>query len=181
MMMVIKSNGAQSQMVLPLRFLFHSHESPEGRCHYHFHFTSGKLRPIEDKVTEVVMADLSRFLSLSPFMSIDLCGWPVKVIHETKLTPCFSLSRLCPVTTSGLKSFLVVAQAGRLGYFDVCVVDIWTNDMIQWLSGCRWAELCFYGVPHSVPWSVYYAGRDFRDSVVNWKYSDSMEIVKIFE
>ena len=76
------------------------------------------------------------------------------VTHETKLFPCFSWSRPCPMTAWGLKSFLVVAQLASVWFFDVCVMNIWTNDMIQWLTRGL-AELFFYGMPHSTPLGVF--------------------------
>lgn len=70
-----------------------------------------------------------------------------------------------------MKSFLVVAQLVGVWHFDVGVVDMWTNDMIQWLSDFRGAELCSFGVPYSFSLGicVCFAGRNFRNSMVNWE------------
>ena len=81
----------------------------------------------------------------------------VKVIHETNLFPCFSLSGLCTMTTWHLKSFLEVAQLVGVGYFNACVVGTWTND-IQWLSGCKWTKMCFSEVPCFLPLGVWLVG-----------------------
>lgn len=75
-----------------------------------------------------------------------------------------------------MKSCWLVAQLVGVWHFDVSVVATWTNDMIPWLSDFRGAELCFFGVPHSVSLGicVCFAGGNFRNSMVG-KYSDSME------
>lgn len=78
----------------------------------------------------------------------------VKVIHETNLGPCWSLSGLCPLTPWGLKSCLAIDSLTQsVGYFNVYGVGTWTNDT-QWLWGGKWTKMCFSEVLHSLPLGV---------------------------
>ena len=93
------------------------------------------------------------------------------ITHETKLFPCFSLSIPCPMTAWGLKSLLVVAQLASVWFFDVCVMNIWTNDMIQWLT--RGLAELFYGMPHSIPLGVCFSGRGSEIAGEQWFHGNN--------